>query len=46
VGGGMCRSLVGKPGGRRPLGRPGHRWVANITMDLVDTGWVGVVMIR
>jgi len=25
--------LVGKPGGRRPLGRPRRRWVDNIKMD-------------
>jgi hypothetical protein len=26
--------LVGKPEGKRPLGRPSHRWVDNIMMDL------------
>jgi hypothetical protein len=26
--------LVGKPEGRRPLGRPRHRWEVNIEMDL------------
>jgi hypothetical protein len=31
--------LVGKPEGRRPLGRPGRRWVDNIRMDLVEVGW-------
>jgi hypothetical protein len=30
--------LVGKPEGRRPLGRPRPRWVNNITMDLGDVG--------
>jgi hypothetical protein len=30
----VCRILVGKPKGRRPLGRPGHRLVDNIKMDL------------
>jgi hypothetical protein len=29
-----CSSLVGKPEGERPLGRPGHRWIDNIRMDL------------
>jgi hypothetical protein len=29
-----CRTLVGKPEGKRPLGRPRHRWVDNIKMDL------------
>jgi hypothetical protein len=28
------RILVGKPEEKRPLGRPGHRWVDNIKMDL------------
>jgi hypothetical protein len=26
--------LVGKPEGKRPLGRPTHRWVGNIKLDL------------
>jgi hypothetical protein len=30
--------LVGKPEGRRPLGRPRRRWV-NIRMDLGEVGW-------
>jgi hypothetical protein len=30
---------VGKPEGKRPLGRPRHRWVNNIKMDLRETGW-------
>jgi hypothetical protein len=29
-----CRILVGKPEGKRPLGRPRRRWVENIKMDL------------
>jgi hypothetical protein len=29
-----CRILVAKPEGKRPLGRPRHRWVDNIKMDL------------
>jgi hypothetical protein len=33
------RLLVGKPEGRRPLGRPRRRWVDNIRMDLVEVGW-------
>jgi hypothetical protein len=28
------RILVGKPEGKRPLGRPRHRWLDNIKMDL------------
>jgi hypothetical protein len=33
------RLLVGKPEGRRPLGRPRYRWVDNIRIDLVEVGW-------
>ena len=32
----VYRVLVGKPEGRRPLGRPRHRWVNNIRMDLQE----------
>jgi hypothetical protein len=32
------RLLIGKPEGRRPLGRPRRRWVGNIRMDLVEVG--------
>jgi hypothetical protein len=32
------RLLVGKPEGKRPLGRPRCRWVDNITMDLGEVG--------
>jgi hypothetical protein len=34
--------LIGKPEGKRPLGRPKSRWVNNIKMDLVQIGWGGV----
>jgi hypothetical protein len=34
--------LVGKPEGKRPLGRPRRIWVDNIKMDLGETGWDGV----
>jgi hypothetical protein len=34
--------LVGKPEGRRPLGRPRRRWLDNIGMDLVEVGWSDV----
>jgi hypothetical protein len=33
------RILVGKPEGKRPLGRPRCRWVDNIEMDLREIGW-------
>jgi hypothetical protein len=36
------RLLVGKPEGRRPLGRPRRRWVNNIQMDPLEMGWGGV----
>jgi hypothetical protein len=36
------RILVGKPEGKRPLGRPRGRWVDNIKMDLREIGWHGV----
>jgi hypothetical protein len=35
------RILVGKPEGRRPLGRQRRRWVDNIKMDVRKTGWYG-----
>jgi hypothetical protein len=31
---GMYRVLVGKPEGKRPLGRPRHKWEENIKVDL------------
>jgi hypothetical protein len=38
---GAYRTLVGKPEGRRPLGRPRRRWEDNIKMDLREVGWEG-----
>jgi hypothetical protein len=35
---GVHRVLVGKPKGKRPLGRPRHRWEDNIKMDLQELG--------
>ena len=45
------RTLVEKPEGRRPLGRPRRRWVDNIRMNLQDVGcgymdWTGLVQDR
>jgi hypothetical protein len=34
-----CRLLVGKPKGRRPLGRPRRRWLDNIRIYLVEEGF-------
>jgi hypothetical protein len=36
------RLLVGKPEGRRRLGRPRRRWLDSIRMDLVEVGWSDV----
>jgi hypothetical protein len=36
------RSLVRKPDGKRPLGRPIRRWVGNIKTDLRDRGCDGM----
>jgi hypothetical protein len=36
------RLLVGKPWGKRPVGRPRLRWVDNIRMDLGEVGWGNV----
>jgi len=38
---GVHRVLVGKPEGKRPLGRPRHRWEDNIKMDLQEVGGDG-----
>ena len=45
------RVLLGKPEGRRPLGRPRSRWVDNIRMDLQEVGcgymdWIGLAQDR
>jgi len=45
------RVLVGKPEGKRPLGRPRHRWVDNIRMGLREVGcgymdWIGLAQDR
>jgi hypothetical protein len=47
----VYRLLVGKPGGKRPLGRQRHRWIDNIKMDLLEIGvsvvdWVGLARDR
>jgi hypothetical protein len=36
------RILVGKPEGKRPLGRPRHRWLDNIKTGLRGVRWDGV----
>jgi hypothetical protein len=42
----VYRLLVGKPEGRRLLGRRRRRWLDNIRMDLVEVGWCGVDWLR
>jgi len=48
---GVYRVLVGKPEGKRPLGRPRRRWEANIKVDLQEVGcagmdWIDVAQVR
>ena len=48
---GVYKTLLGKPEGRRPLGRPRRRWVDNIKMDLQEVGcvymdWIGLAQDR
>jgi hypothetical protein len=38
----VYRILVGKPEGKRPLGRPRRRWMDTIKMDLREIGWGGM----
>jgi hypothetical protein len=47
----VYRLLVGNPEGKRPLGRPRHRWMDNIKMDLLEirlnvVDWIGLVQDR
>jgi hypothetical protein len=47
----VYRLLVGKPEGKRSLGRPRYRWVDNIKIDLVEIGlgeldWIGLAQDR
>ena len=44
---GVYRVLVGKPEGRRPLGRPRRRWEDYIKMDVQEVGaWTGLFLLR
>jgi hypothetical protein len=48
---GVYRVLVGKPEGKKPLGRPRRRWEDNIKMDLQEVGcggmdWIGLAQDR
>jgi hypothetical protein len=47
----VYRLLVGKPEGKRPLGKPRHRWIDNIKKDLLEIGlsvvdWIGLAQDR
>jgi hypothetical protein len=47
----VYRLLVGKPEGKRPLGRPRRRWIDNIKMNLLEIGlnvvdWIGLARDR
>jgi hypothetical protein len=47
----VYRLLVGKPEGKKPLGRPRRRWIDNIKMELLEIGlngvdWIGLVQGR
>jgi 3-oxoacyl-ACP reductase-like protein len=42
---GVYKVLVGKPEGKRPLGRPRRRWEGNIKMDLQEVGCAGMAWI-
>jgi hypothetical protein len=47
----VYRLLVGKPEGKRPLGRSRRRWMDNIKIDLLETGlnvvnWIGLAQNR
>jgi hypothetical protein len=48
---GVYRVVVGKPEGKRPLGRPRRRWEDNVKMDLQEVGcgcedWIGLAQDR
>ena len=48
---GVHKGLVGKPEGKRPLGRPRRRWEDNIKMNLQEVGrgygdWMGLAQDR
>jgi hypothetical protein len=47
----VYRLLVGKPEGKRPLGRPRRRWMDNIKMGLLEMGlnvvdWIGLAQVQ
>jgi hypothetical protein len=47
----VCRLLIGKPEGKRPLGKPRRRWIDNIKINLLEIGlsvvdWIGLAQDR
>jgi hypothetical protein len=47
----VYKLLVGKPEGKRPLGRPRRRWIDNINMNVLEIGlsvvdWIGLAQDR
>jgi hypothetical protein len=47
----VYRLLIGKPKGKRPLGRLRHKWIDNIKIDLLEIGvsvvdWIGLAQDR
>jgi hypothetical protein len=47
----VCRLLVGKTEAKSPLGRPRHKWIDNIKVDLLEIGlsvvdWIGLAQDR
>jgi hypothetical protein len=42
----VYKVLVGKPEGKRALGRPRHKWKNGIRIDLRETGWGSVEWIQ
>jgi hypothetical protein len=42
----VYKVFMEKPEGKRPLGRPRHRWEAGIRMDLGEIGWDSVEWIQ
>jgi hypothetical protein len=46
-----CRLLIGKPEGKRPLGRPKRRWIDNIKIGVLEVGlgeehWIGLAQYK
>jgi hypothetical protein len=42
----VCRLLVGKPAGKRPLGRPRRRWMDHLEIGFIAVDWIGMAQDR